>query len=210
MTTFILVLELIGAAAFAVSGAVKGIQKNMDLFGICVLGLTVATGGGVVRDLILGATPPAMFQNPIYAVTAIATCFIVCIPKVRHIVLKSTDLMLVADSIGLGIFTVAGAMKAYQIIDSPTVFLAVFVGVVTGVGGGLLRDVMAGETPYIFVKHIYATASIAGALLFCLMIKFVEPYIAMLICTLFIIIIRLLASHYQWSLPKFEAGRKSA
>ena len=77
MDVFILILELIGAAAFAVSGAMTGIRKNMDIFGACVLGLTVAVGGGITRDIILGAFPPAMFHDPIYAITAILTCFIV-------------------------------------------------------------------------------------------------------------------------------------
>lgn len=83
MDFFILILELIGAAAFAVSGAMTGIRKNMDIFGACVLGLTVAVGGGITRDIILGAFPPAMFHDPIYAITAILTCFIVFIPRIR-------------------------------------------------------------------------------------------------------------------------------
>ena len=167
MDIFILVLELIGAAAFAVSGAMTGIRKHMDIFGAFVLALTVAVGGGIIRDVILGAFPPAMFQNPIYALTAFITCLIVFIPQVRGFLERSSRIMLLADSIGLGIFTVSGAMRAFEVSDHPTVFLAVFVGVITGVGGGLLRDVMAGDMPYIFVKHIYATASIIGALLFC-------------------------------------------
>ena len=202
MGIFILVLELIGAAAFAVSGAMTGIRKQMDIFGAFVLALTVAVGGGIIRDIILGAFPPAMFQNPIYALTAFATCLVVFIPQVRGLLSRSSLVMLVADSIGLGIFTVSGAMRAYEVSDSPTVFLAVFVGVITGVGGGLLRDVMAGDMPYIFVRHIYATASIAGALLFCLLLPHTNGYVAMLSGAVLIVAIRLLASHYRWSLPK--------
>ena len=172
MDIFILVLELIGAAAFAVSGAMTGIRKNMDIFGAFVLALTVAVGGGIIRDIILGAFPPAMFQNPIYALTAFLTCLIVFIPQVRDLLERSSRVMLLADSIGLGIFTVSGAMRAFEVSENPTVFLAVFVGVITGVGGGLLRDVMAGDMPYIFVRHIYATASIAGALLFCILMPY--------------------------------------
>lgn len=202
MDVFILVLELIGAAAFAVSGAMTAIRKNMDIFGAFVLALTVAVGGGIIRDIILGATPPAMFSNPIYAITAILTCLVVFIPQVRYFLERSSAIMLWADSIGLGIFTVSGAMRAFDVSDEPTVFLAVFVGVITGVGGGLLRDVMAGETPYIFIKHIYATAAIAGGLLFCILRPYTPPYIAMLSGAILTVIIRLLASHYRWSLPK--------
>lgn len=202
MDIFILVLELIGAAAFAVSGAMTGIRKHMDIFGAFVLALTVAVGGGIIRDIILGAFPPAMFQNPIYALTAFLTCLIVFIPQVRDLLERSSRIMLLADSIGLGIFTVSGAMRAFEVSDHPTVFLAVFVGVITGVGGGLLRDVMAGDMPYIFVKHIYATASIIGALLLCALLPFTKEYIAMLSGAVVIVVIRLLASHYRWSLPK--------
>ena len=147
MDFFILILELIGAAAFAVSGAMTGIRKNMDIFGACVLGLTVAVGGGITRDIILGAFPPAMFHDPIYAITAILTCFIVFIPRIRVFLEGNSILMLLADSIGLGIFTVSGAARAFDVTAEANVFLAVFVGVITGVGGGLLRDMMAGDPP---------------------------------------------------------------
>lgn len=202
MDFFILILELIGAAAFAVSGAMTGIRKNMDIFGACVLGLTVAVGGGITRDIILGAFPPAMFHDPIYAITAILTCFIVFIPRIRDFWEGNSILMLLADSIGLGIFTVSGAARAFDVTAEANVFLAVFVGVITGVGGGLLRDMMAGDPPYIFVKHIYATAAIAGALLFCALRLCVPQHIAMLSGAILIVAIRLLASHYRWSLPK--------
>lgn len=94
MDIFILVLELIGAAAFAVSGAMTGIRKQMDIFGAFVLALTVAVGGGIIRDVILGAFPPAMFLNPIYALTAFITCLIVFIPQVRDLLERSTLLFL--------------------------------------------------------------------------------------------------------------------
>ena len=202
MDYFILTLELIGAAAFAISGAMTGIRKNMDVFGACVLGLTVAVGGGVMRDIILGSFPPAMFHDPIYAITAIVTCFIVFIPRIRNFLENSSFLMLLADSIGLGIFTVSGAARAFMVAAQANVFLAVFVGVITGVGGGLLRDIIAGDPPYIFVKHIYATAAIAGALVFCALRFAIPRQAAMLVGAVLIVVIRLLASHYRWSLPK--------
>ena len=202
MDFFILILELIGAAAFAVSGAMTGIRKNMDIFGACVLGLTVAVGGGITRDIILGAFPPAMFHDPIYAITAILTCFIVFIPRIRDFLEGSSILMLLADSIGLGIFTVSGAARAFDVTAEANVFLAVFVGVITGVGGGILRDILAGEPPYIFVKHVYACASIAGAVCYVLLYDAITAGPAMILSTLLVIAIRLLARHYEWNLPK--------
>lgn len=204
MGTFVFVLEIIGACAFAVSGAFVGIRKNMDIFGVCIMGLSTAVAGGLVRDLILGATPPAMFRNPVYAIAALITCVIVFIPQIRRIIDKRYILLMTFDAIGLGIFTVTGALKAYEYIPNATMFLSVFVGVCTGVGGGLLRDTMAGETPYIFTKHIYATASIAGGIVLCVLYPITGKYAAMMIATAFIILLRLLAMKYRWSLPKID------
>ena len=148
MDVFILILELIGAAAFAVSGAMTGIRKNMDIFGACVLGLTVAVGGGITRDIILGAFPPAMFHDPIYAITAILTCFIVFIPRIRTFLEGNSLLMLLADSIGLGIFTVSGAARAFAVTTEANVFLAVFVGVITAPG----HD---GRRPAVYFRQAY-------------------------------------------------------
>ena len=165
---FILILELIGTMAFAASGAMTGLRKNMDIFGVCILGLTTAVGGGVIRDLILGNTPPATFQDPIYATVAVLTSLVMFLPQVRRVLMWDQALfdlcLFLMDTAGLGIFTVVGIRTAYAHVPQATVFLLVFVGVVTGVGGGVLRDMMAGDTPYIFVKHVYASASLAGAL----------------------------------------------
>ena len=204
MTAFIFVLELIGACAFAISGAFVGIRKNLDIFGVCIMGLSTAVGGGILRDIILGTTPPVMFTNPIYAIVALLTCVIVFSSRVRRFIDKRYVLLMFFDAIGLGIFTVSGAMRAYEVTASSNIFLAVFVGVITGAGGGLLRDMMANETPYIFTKHIYATASIAGGILFCILFPLTGRYTAMMAGAFFIVILRMLAMYYRWSLPKLE------
>ena len=143
MDTFLLILELAGTLAFAVSGAITGLKKNMDLFGVCILGLTTAVGGGVIRDVILGNTPPATFQDPIYAMVALGTSLVLFLPGIRRLLMWDQRLydltLLVMDSAGLGIFTVMGIRIAYSSTPDPTLFLLVFVGVVTGVGGGVLR-----------------------------------------------------------------------
>lgn len=206
MAICIFILELIGTMAFAASGAMTALKKNMDIFGVAILGLTTAVGGGAIRDILLGITPPATFREPIYAVVAIATAVFIFIPAVRRLLTQNQILydriMLIMDSLGLGIFTVVGISAAYSVSEDFNLFLLLFVGIVTGVGGGVLRDILAGNTPYIFVKHIYACASGAGALLCTLCWKPLGVTAAMLLGAFAVILLRLLAAHFRWSLPR--------
>lgn len=205
MQTLIFILELIGTVAFAISGAMTALKKNMDIFGVAILGLTTAVGGGALRDVLLGITPPVMFREPVYALLAIFVSVVVFIPSVRRLLTRRQSLyermMLIMDSIGLGIFTVVGINTAYGVSDDFNLFLLIFVGTVTGVGGGVLRDVLAGNTPYIFVKHIYACASIVGAILCAALRASLGEAASVIIGASAVIIIRLLAAHYKWSLP---------
>lgn len=206
--TFILILELAGTMAFAASGAITALKKGMDLFGVCILGLTTAVGGGVIRDVILGNTPPATFLNPIYASVALVTSLVLFLPRIRHLLMRDQRLydlsMLILDSLGLGIFTVVGIRIAWRSMAEPPLFLLVFVGVVTGVGGGVLRDVMAGDTPYIFVKHIYACASLAGALACAILWRPAGEVAAILTGAGVVVFIRFLSAHYRWNLPRAQ------
>ena len=196
MDTFILIVNLIGTVAFAASGAMIGLRKNMDIFGMCILGLTTATGGGVIRDLILGLTPPMAFRDPTSATVA----------RVRRLLMHNPEhyriLLFWMDALGLGAFTVIGVELAYQRAMEPTFFLLVFVGVVTGVGGGVIRDLLAQEVPYIFVKHVYACASLAGAMLCAGLWRWAGSMAAMLAGMATVVLIRVLAAHYHWNLPK--------
>ena len=206
--TLTFVFELIGTVAFAISGAITGLKKKMDIFGVVILAVVTAVGGGAIRDIVLGNTPPMTFRNPVYALVAVATGILTFIPVVRKLAGKTPKafdiFLLVTDSVGLGIFTVMGIRTAINLNHGENLFLLVFVGVVTGVGGGLLRDVMAGNTPYIFVKHIYASASLAGAVLCVLLWKPLGETTAMSVSAVVIIIIRFLAARFKWSLPKAE------
>lgn len=209
MELFIFIFEIIGTAAFAVSGAMTGVAKKMDIFGVCILGLTTATGGGMIRDVVLGVTPPAAFRDPVYAVISIAVSVVVFFvfrrQKTMHEVKgkRAFDLiLLVTDSAGLGIFTVCGVRTAIECGYISNHFLVLFVAVVTGVGGGVLRDIFAGDRPYIFVKHIYACASLIGALAAMLVWMPVGQSAAMLIGFVVVTAIRLLAARFRWSLPK--------
>lgn len=204
----VFVLELIGTVAFAVSGAIVGIKKQMDLFGVIVLGICTAVGGGIVRDLILGVTPPVTFQNPIYTLTAAAVSVLMFLPHMRARIGRHEPvfdrLLLVMDAVGLGVFTVVGVQCAYQQSEDYTLFLLIFVGLITGVGGGVLRDVFSGERPYIFVRHFYACASIIGALICALCWNRLGANAAMLFGAAAIVVLRLLAAYYHWSLPKSD------
>ena len=173
---------------------------------MCVLGLTTAVGGGVIRDLILGNTPPATFQDPIYAAVAVLSSLILFLSRARRLLMWDQALfdriLFFMDTAGLGIFTAVGIRTAYAHVPQATVFLLVFVGVITGVGGGLLRDIMAGDTPYIFVKHIYASASLVGALLCGLLWHYAGEIPSMLLGGGAVILIRCLSAHFRWNLPR--------
>lgn len=206
MRIFIVILELIGTVAFSVSGAMTAMKKNMDIFGVIILGLTTAVGGGIIRDLILGFTPPATFRDPVYAAAAIITAVVVFLPWVQRLLRRYQrvyDLLLLAmDSLGLGIFTVIGVEAAFSHSGDYGIFLLCFVGVITGVGGGVLRDMLAGNTPYIFVKHIYACASLAGAILCSLLWNVLSGPWAMALGAGLVVLIRGLSAYFRWSLPK--------
>ena len=203
--TLLLIFEIIGTIAFAASGAIIALNKKMDIFGVIILGLTTAVGGGVLRDVLLGFTPPNMFKNPIYAVVAVLVSVLLFPKAVRNIIFKKQKVydfcLLIMDSIGLGIFTVVGILVANsRIVNNP--FFLVFLGVITGIGGGVMRDIMAGNTPYIFVKHFYATASIIGAITTVVLWGYIGAAWSMVIGAVLIVVLRLLAARFHWSLPK--------
>ena len=206
MDAFIFILNFLGTLAFAASGAMIGLKKNMDIFGVCILGLTTATGGGVIRDLILGLTPPMAFQDPASAMVALVTSAVFFVRRVRRVLMHNQTyydrLLFWMDALGLGAFTVIGVQLAFEQAKQPTFFLLVFVGVLTGVGGGVLRDLLAQEVPYIFIKHIYASASLAGALLCTGLWNIAGRMPAMLAAMAAVVFIRCLAARYHWNLPK--------
>jgi uncharacterized membrane protein YeiH len=201
-------IEVIGTIAFASSGAMVAIRKRLDLFGVLVLGATTAVGGGIIRDVILNITPPGSFANPVYFALAAATViilFLVCYFNPYFLDMEFLEnyekIMNVLDAIGLGAFTVLGAQKAVVAGYENYRFMAIFLGVVTGVGGGLLRDMMAGITPYILKKHIYACASILGAMFYIYGRLLMPDDVAMIGGALLVIIVRMLATKYRWNLP---------
>ena len=198
----ILTAEIIGTVAFASSGAMLAIRKNMDLFGVLVLGLCVAVGGG-----ILGQTPPGAFRDPVYAMVAMGTSFLLfVVVYLKKEILNSKYLTLYeqvmnyCDAVGLGIFTVVGVYTAHS-LGYHNKFFLIFLGMLTGVGGGMIRDVLADSMPFILRKHVYAVAALAGALV-CVNLIDQNLYLSLAAGTTVIIVIRVLATKFCWDLPR--------
>ena len=133
----VFILEFLGTVAFAISGAGTGVQKKMDIFGVSMLAMTTAVGGGILRDIILNVTPPAAFRNPVFTLTSIATGIIVFYIVRQHYNFYQRPwgeiLLRTLDAVGLGLFTVIGVQAAFVHVSEANAYLAVFVGVITGV-----------------------------------------------------------------------------
>ena len=213
MDKFVFLLELIGTVAFAASGSLTAMRRHMDLLGVIVLGVITSVGGGILRDLVVGLTPPRAFQDPIYLLVALGVSVVLFFPFVRRIIGRSKRvfdaLMLLMDATGLGIFTITGMNTAITLAGCTDPLLLVFVGLLTGTGGGVLRDVLAGDMPYILRKHIYASASIAGGVLYLLLRQMWQGPGAVLTGVLVVVGIRCAAAHFEWNLPRAKTVWKS-
>lgn len=207
--TLLTLFDFIGTVAFAISGAIVGIHKRMDIFGVNVLAVTTACGGGLMRDVIIGCTPPMMFRNPIFVLVAVVVANIVFLLMYlhRHMPRKLAcvydEMLFWFDSLGLAAFTVDGVMAGVRAGYVDNRFLICFLGFITAVGGGALRDVMADQMPDIFRKHIYAVAAIAGAILMALLLYLTDSENAAMIAGfLLVLVLRKLAAHFRWDLPR--------
>ena len=205
-------IEAIGTIAFASSGAMTAIRKRLDLLGIIILGETTAVGGGMLRDILLGRVPPSLFINPVYVIMAFVTVLILFfIIRFNQQIMTGPyivayeKIMNIFDAVGLAAFTVTGIDTAAMAGYGEYHFLSIFLWVLTGVGGGVLRDIMAGKTPYILKKHVYACASLAGAIFYVYLSGALGSNAAMVTGALLVIAIRLLATKYCWDLPKATA-----
>ena len=205
----LLVLEIIGTVAFAVSGAFAAIKAKLDVFGVVFIGCITAVGGGMTRDLLIGRTPPAIFSNLyilLIAALSAGAVFVIAYMlhrKFVHAYEKTEPIQNIFDAFGLAAFSVMGTEIAFLYGQWENAVLAVVLGVLTGVGGGVLRDVLTSTTPYIFKKHVYALASIAGAVVYYVMRLFiVETLVPSIVAMALVVVLRLLAAKYRWSLPK--------
>jgi uncharacterized membrane protein YeiH len=194
------ILDLFGTMAFAVTGAFKAIEHKSDIVGIVILSTITGVAGGVIRDITFGKLPPTAVINPLYITITVSAVIVIVFlyPSLK----KHSDLFLKFDAIGLGAFTVIGSIFAYNIFGLN--FLAMSIsGVLTAIGGGILRDVFVNEIPIVFVKEFYASASFLGiVILFALLYINTQLSLAAIIAMLVTISIRLIAVKFHWNLPR--------
>ena len=209
MDEIMFVIELIGAAAFAVSGAMAAIEKRADIFGVLFLAVTTALGGGVIRDVLIGRIPPVMFVSYWYLLISVVAALAVFIDaylrseKYKLHLDKLDAVNNIFDAIGLAVFTVSGMNAAMPVSDN--VILVLFVGMCTGVGGGMLRDVMTNTMPKVLRKRVYAVASLLGGGLYYAMYALGVNQIVSLGCGMLLIFaLRLFATIYKWNLPSVK------
>ncbi|MCX8129644.1 MAG: trimeric intracellular cation channel family protein [Clostridia bacterium] len=194
---FIDLMGIIGTAAFSVSGVLVGIKNRLDLFGLFVLAIITASGGGLIRDVIISDDMPVFFTESQYLITIIismiATFFSIKYIKRLMYIIK------VFDAIGLGVFTVIAAYRC-MLLGMPVIGV-VFIAALTGIGGGIIRDILVNEVPLVFRSEIYALASILGALMFYGLYHIIEVNLNVYICIFTIFTIRMAAVHYNLNLP---------
>ena len=199
VTIVIQILDLFGTMAFAVTGAFKAIEHKSDIVGVIILSTITGVAGGVIRDITFGKLPPTAVVNPLYITITVSTAIVIFFlyPSLK----KYSDLFLKFDAIGLGVFTIIGSIFAYNIFGLN--FLAMSIsGVLSAIGGGILRDVFVNEIPMVFVKEFYASASFLGVvILFALLSININLSLAAIIAMIMTTSIRLIAVKFQWNLP---------
>lgn len=207
----ITVFEYIGTVSFAVSGALKAVSKKMDILGVVVVAVITAMGGGLIRDTVIGIFPQKVFTEPSGALISSLSGVVVFGIKywsVRtgfHILHENKMIVYIADTVGLAAFTVIGVNAGINAGYSSNVFLLVFLGAVTGVGGGVLRDITLKEIPEVFVRHVYACASIFGAAVFVgIYDLFGLPAASAVISVVFTALIRAAAIIFKLNLPSIK------
>lgn len=207
LDSYLYVLDIIGTIAFALSGAMVGINKKMDIFGVNILAITTAVGGGIVRDIIIGNIPPTTFLYPEFAaIASISATFLFVLfffhkDKFFHTHIYER-LAFIFDTAGLAAFTVDGTIIGLNIDTTHKIFLSIFLGMLTGVGGGILRDLFSNKTPDVFVKKIYASATIIGALITALLWEHINNSFSIITGLATVVLIRTLAAHFHWNLPR--------
>ncbi len=201
-------LNLVGIFFFTISGSLAARDKKHyhDYFGVFFTGFLTAIGGGTLRDMMLGAYPISWLSDKNILISIILAFLFTLIFKNYIIKLRRT--LFLFDTVGVGIYTILGVQKSLEYHVNP--FAAVILGLISAVFGGVIRDTLINEIPLIFAKEIYATACIAGAVLFTSLLHLnVDPDIAAVVSMSVIIIIRVLAVKYKLALPKFDSGNKT-
>lgn len=211
----ILVMEWIGTISFAASGTLVAVGCGLDLFGVVTVGTITAVGGGIMRDLLIGNIPPKIFSNPLILLVAALTSLLVFtvayfrrkrFQKFRQ---RIEMVNIFFDALGLAAFSITGVETACLSPYGDNFILVITLGVITGVGGGVLRDVLVNEKPYILVRHIYAIVSILGSCIYYLLsVTLGYRVSATFIVIVFTVLMRLLAAKFRWRLPKIELDER--
>ena len=196
-TTFLLILDLGGTFVFGLSGAVAGVKHRLDIFGVIVLSFVAANTGGIIRDLLIGAIPPATISDWRYIVAGLLPGLITF--YAYRPIKRLNNPVLVFDAAGLGLFAVTGSLKALEYSINP--LAAVFLGVLTGVGGGVTRDILVGEIPAVLRTDIYAVAALVGSTVVVIGYMLGFAQIAAVLGAIMCFVIRILAIRRHWKLP---------
>ncbi len=200
-------VDLIGVFVFGISGAVLAVRKNLDVFGIAALAVAAALGGGIVRDVLIGAVPPAALDDGRYVAAALASAAVVFASnrRLEHL----GPAVRIFDAIGLGFFAVAGTSKALD-AGLPG-WAAVGMGVLTSIGGGVVRDLLAGEVPLVLRREIYAMAALVGAVIVALAYE-VDVYgpVPAALAVVVTFVIRFIAVRREWNAPTATSRRNAS
>ena len=191
-------LEFLGLVAFAASGALAAVRARLDVFGVVVVGLTPALGGGVIRDVLLGIHPPTTLRNWPYLAVCAGTALVVFVfhPQVARL----RRGVLLADALGLGVFATAGTTTALN--AGATVYAACLIGMTTGIGGGAVRDLLLREIPLVLRKEIYAVAALAGSALVAVGHSVQLPEgVVTVVAAAVVVSVRMVALWRHWNAP---------
>jgi uncharacterized membrane protein YeiH len=194
-------LDLFGTVAFAVTGSFKAIEQKSDIVGVVILSIITGLAGGIMRDAIFGRYPPTAIVDPIYLVltTLSGITIFFLYPRLK----RHWNLFIKFDAIGLGVFTVIGATVAYNLFGHNFLIMS-FAGIITAIGGGILRDVFVNQIPIVFIKELYVTASFSGVIIFYILLLFFDLSVAAIVAVVYTTLIRLLAIRYRWNLPRVK------
>ena len=209
-------MEIIGTVAFAISGAMIAARYSLDLFGVILVGCVTAVCGGMLRDVLLGIFPPAVFSNKILLLIAAVTSVLVFIlfylnsEKFERLEKRIESANTLFDAIGLAAFSIIGVETAINSRYEKNALLTVSMGVITGIGGGIIRDILVDKIPYVLKKHIYALASIVGCIIYYIIRNVGNKIAGLFIAVPVIVAMRLLAAKYHWKLPKIEFEEKQS
>ena len=219
VSSILLAIEIVGVISFAVAGAVVAIKKETDIFGVVFLALMTCFGGGIIRDITIGRHPPAFFRSLTYqvaigAAVALLVFIMAALFKrhyVKHIDLV-TDINNYIDALAIGIYSVSGVQICLDFFaaknENAGFLLCIVMGMMTAVGGGMVRDLILRDIPFILRKRVYALATLIGASIYYLLVAILFPsnpvleVVSQILCIALVFVIRVLATKLKWNLPK--------